>query len=94
MKTKINIDVKAGVIYTVAQGEIGFSDLRAQRELILSHPDYSPEFDHIFDGRSACLRFTGNESHMLAAWSASPHFPDETRISWSDRTFPYIITAS
>lgn len=70
MKIKIKIDVKAGVIHTVAQGKIGFRDLQAQRELILSHPDYSPEFDHIFDGRSACLRFTGKESYALAVWSA------------------------
>ena len=69
MGIELTIDREIGVIFSLAKGDITPSDLQANREEMLAHPDYTPELDRLFDGWGARLSFTGEEAHRLAQWS-------------------------
>ena len=69
MGIEFTIDVNAGVIYTVAEGDTSSSDLQAFREQLVAHPAYNTNLDHLFDGCNARLDFTGEEARNLASWS-------------------------
>lgn len=60
------IDVEAGVIFTVAEGEIGAADIRANTIRFTADPLYTPNLPQIFDGRSARFSFSGEEARAAA----------------------------
>ena len=60
------IDVEAGVIYSVAEGEIGAVDIQNIRNDRAAEPLYHSKLDHLFDGRLATFKFSGEEAQSLA----------------------------
>jgi len=63
------IDAEAGVIFTVAEGEIGAAEIRVNRDRLVADPMYDPNLNRLFDGRSARLSFSGEEARALTNWS-------------------------
>ena len=63
------IDVEAGVIFTVAEGEIGMSDLLANAIRFTTDPLFTHNLAHLFDGRSAKITYSGEEARNLAEWA-------------------------
>ena len=63
------IDAEAGVVFTVAEGEIGAADIQANRTLFSADPSYRPNFFHLFDARSANISFSSEEAQNLANWA-------------------------
>ena len=63
------IDAEAGVIFTVAEGEIGAADVRNIREQVTADPLYHPNLPSLFDGRLAKISFSGEEARGLAKWA-------------------------
>ena len=62
------IDVETGVIFTVAEGEIGAADIQANITRFKADSLYAPNLAHLWDGRSAKLSFGGEEARSLATW--------------------------
>ena len=62
------IDSEAGVIFTVAEGEIGAADIQANITRFTADPLYNPNLAQLFDGLSATLSYSGEEARSLAAW--------------------------
>ena len=60
------IDAEAGVIYSVAEGEIGAADIQNIRNDRAADPHYHSKLDHLFDGRLATFSFSGEEAQNLA----------------------------
>ena len=59
-------DVDAGVVLTVAEGEIGAADIKANTIRFTADPLYSPNLPQLFDARSAHLSFSGGEARTAA----------------------------
>ena len=59
------IDAEAGIIYSVAEGDIGVADLRASVNQFMADPLYTPNLQHLFDGRAANFYFSGEEAKIL-----------------------------
>ena len=68
MGITFKIDVEAGVIYSVGEGEIGAADIRKLREQVRADPLYHPNLSHLFDGRSAQISYSGEEAWAVATW--------------------------
>ena len=62
------IDAGAGVIFSVAEGEIGMADIRDELTRYTADPLYNPNLAHLFDGRSASFSFSGEEARTIATW--------------------------
>ena len=62
------IDAEAGAVFTVAEGKIGMPDIQANHNRYTADPLYTPNFAHLFDGRSAKISFSGEEARNLANW--------------------------
>ena len=60
------IDAEAGMIFIVAEGEIGAVDLRDSLAQFTADPLYTPDLAQLFDGRLAKFSFSGNEAWNLA----------------------------
>lgn len=65
MGIKFEIKAKAGIIYSVAEGEIGVGDIQANVTRYVADPLFHPELAHLFDGRSATFPFSGKEFRGL-----------------------------
>ena len=63
------IAVEAGVIFTVAEGEIGASEIRDNRDRLVADPMFNPNFNRLFDARSAQFSFSSEEARDLTNWS-------------------------
>ena len=63
------IDAEAGVIFSVAEGEIGVADIRELRERFTADPLYHPNLASLFDGRSARITYSGDEARSMADWA-------------------------
>ena len=59
------IDVENGVIFTVAEGEIGAADIQANTTRFTADPLYTPNLPQLFDGRSAQFSFSSANSPLL-----------------------------
>ena len=62
------IDAEAGVIYSVAEGEIGAADIRDSRERYTADPLYTPNLTQLHDGRSANFSFSGEDAMHMGNW--------------------------
>lgn len=68
MGIEYKIDVVAGVIYTVASGNIGAKEIESLRKRILSDPQFQSDLNVIADFRKATVIFSGDEARQLANW--------------------------
>jgi len=75
-----NIDPEAGVIFSVAEGEIGAEDIQANMDQYTANPLFQPEFRHFFGGRSASFSFSGEEAQKLATRSKNNRPNSKTAI--------------
>ena len=69
MGISYEIDADAGVMFTVADGEIGAADIQANRDRFTADPLYKPNFASLVDARSATISFNGEEAYGLGTWS-------------------------
>jgi len=71
------IDAEAGVILSVAEGEIGVEDFRASVNQFMADPLYTPKLQHLFDGRAAKFLFSGEDAQgyirMYLGWRDGNH---------------------
>lgn len=63
------IDIKAGVIFSVAEGEIGAAEIRENRDHLVADPMFNPNLNRLFDARLAQFSFSGKEARELTNWS-------------------------
>ena len=69
------IDAEAGVIYSVAEGEIVAADILGRREQLKADPLYSPDFVLLTDARSAQYNLSGEEARSLVnSFLATRHY--------------------
>ena len=71
MASEFKINAEAGAVYSKFSGEVGLADVQNLRNRILGDPLYRPGLVHLFDGRSAQFKSTGEESRMSAKWYAA-----------------------
>ena len=74
------IDAEAGVIYTVAEGEIGAAEIQDLRNRYTADPLYNPNFATLFDARSAKFSGSGEEARGLASWARKNRPESKTAI--------------
>ena len=63
------IDAVAGVMFTVAEGEIGAAEIRDARERFTADPSYADNLAQLHDGRAANFSFSGEEAQIMGIWS-------------------------
>ena len=61
------VDAEEGIIYAIAEGNIGAEDIQAHRKNVRDDPEYSPSLGHIIEFRLSNFNISEREGKTLAA---------------------------
>jgi len=80
MPTKLNIDRKAGIVYSTLYGEVNTAELVEQVRAIRRHPDFDPQFRELIDASNVSGFDVSSEDVRDLAVQDAPFAPSARRV--------------
>src|SRR5579859_437211 len=80
MPTKLNIDRKAGIVYSTFYGRVNTAELVEQVAAIRRHPDFDPQFRELIDASQITSFDVSSEEVRDLAVEDAPFAPSARRV--------------